>query len=115
MLTYQSPLTGSPPASEQQIRDAMRALRPQSPYTAYGQNHQDVVDATGGVNAETYGRAARRANTDYSLQQRQAERQLALSGLTNMATAERNQQELANTRLQQMTGVVSSLLGGLYG
>lgn len=115
MLTYKSPLTGSPPASEQQIRDAVQALRPKSPFEVYGQNHQEVLDATGGVNAETYGRAARRANTDYSLKQRQAERQLALAGLNQMASAERNQQDLANARLQQMTGVVSSLLGGLYG
>lgn len=114
MLTYNSPLQSGPPVNDQQMQAAMAGLRPKSPYGIYGQNHQDLLDAVGGANASSYARQARRANTEYSLQERQAARQLALAGLNQMATAERNQQDLATSRLQQMTGTVSGLLGGLF-
>jgi hypothetical protein len=114
MLNYSSPFNAPPPVSEQQLQAAMAGMRPKSPYGMYGQNHQDVLDALGGANASSFQRQAQRANDEFSMQERQAARQLALSGLNQMATTERNQQDLATSRLQQMTGTVSSLLGGLY-
>lgn len=85
-----------------------------SPYTAYGQSHQDAMDRLGGINAETYASAAERANDEYDAAQRQAQQQLALAGLQQMAQAQQNKNDLGNNRLQQMTGFASSLLGGLF-
>lgn len=114
MLNYSSPFTSGPVVSEQQRQAAMAGMQPKSPYGIYGQNHQDLMNSIGGVNAGEYSLAADRANAEQSMQQRQAARQLALAGLTNMSAAQRNEQDLQNSRLQQITGTVGSLLGGLF-
>ena len=68
----------------------------------------------GSVNAERYSREADRANSDYDLAQRDAEQQLVLAGLRQMADAQQNAQSVYNTRLQNLTGFAKGLLGGLF-
>lgn len=112
MLTYNTQLPFDQPAPNPQR--GMEAMQPRSPYGAFGSNHQDVLDYVGAMNAEKYGRAAESMNADYAAKQRAAQQGLALAGLQQMAQAQQNQQELSNSRLQQMTGFAGSLLGGLY-
>lgn len=101
---------------EQPVADTRPAgLTPTSPYgQAYGRNHQDVLNHAGAINADSYRRAAENVNNEYAAQQRAAQQGLALAGLQQMAQSQQNQQELANSRLNQMTGFAGSLLGGLY-
>lgn len=113
MLTYNTQLPFEAPVPEPQR--AMAAMKPRSPYTQFGQNHQDVLNYVGSLNADEYGRAAERVNNQYAAQQRDAQQGLALAGLQQMSQAQQNQQQLGTSRLQQMTGLYSNLLGGLLG
>lgn len=97
---------------EQPIADPRRAMAPKSPYA--GQNHQDVLNYVGSMNADAYRRAAENVNNDYAAQQRAAQQGLALAGLQQMAQAQQQGQDLSNNRLSQMTGFANSLLGGLF-
>lgn len=114
MLTYNTQLPSQPPVSPTARASVLAAMTAKSPYTAYGQSHQDAMDRLGSINAETYASAADRANDEYDAAQRQAQQQLALAGLQQMAQAQQNKNDLGNNRLQQMTGFASSLLGGLF-
>lgn len=109
MITYQSTLQDSPPASEQQRSAALSGLRIKSPYGAYGSSHQDVLNALGDRNAAEYDQAAYRANMDYQMKQQDSQRQLALAGLQQMNEAQQNDNSLINQRF----GNYASLLGGL--
>lgn len=113
MLTYKSTLGRQPPIREIDSAKAAKAMRTPV-YSAYTQNHRDVLDALGGIAASQYGVEAEKANADYGLAQLQAQRQLALSGLQQMAEAQQNQNNLTNTRLQNMVGFANDLLGGLF-
>lgn len=111
MLNYKTQLPFEQPISDTQPA----GLVPTSPYgRAYGRNHQDVLNYAGAMNADAYRRAAENVNNNYAAQQRAAQQGLALAGLQQMAQSQQNRQELANSRLNQMTGFASSLLGGLY-
>lgn len=110
MLTYNTQLPFEQPIPDPQR--AMAAMKPKSPYP--GQNHQDVLNYVGSMNADAYGRAAENVNNQYAAQQRAAQQGLALAGLQQMARAQQNQQDLSNSRLSQMTGFANSLLGGLF-
>jgi hypothetical protein len=112
MLTYNTQLPFEQPISD--IRQGMEAMKPRSPYTQFGQNHQDVLNYVGSMNADAYGRAAENVNNQYAAQQRAAQQGLALAGLQQMAQAQQQQQDLSNSRLSQMTGFANSLLGGLF-
>jgi hypothetical protein len=68
----------------------------------------------GDANAAGYDIEATKANTDYAMKQQEAERQLVLQGLQMMDRAQQNQNSVYNTRLQNMTGLASNLLGGLF-
>ena len=104
-LPYQQPVADTQPAG----------LTPKSPYAArYGRNHQDVLNYVGSMNADAYRRAAENVNNEYAARQRSAQQGLALAGLQQMAQAQQNQTDLANSRIQQMTGFANSLLGGLF-
>lgn len=112
MLTYNSSLQNNPPIDPDY--PAMDAVRKRSPFTAFRQNHQDVFSAMGARQATALELEAQKANTDYALQQQQAQRDLALAGLTNMSQAQQNQTNLDTARLQNMVGFANSLLGGLF-
>lgn len=113
MLTYRSTLTSNPPSREIDAASASQSMRTPV-YAAYNQNHRDVLAALGGDSAARFNMEAEKANSDYRLAQLQAQRQLALSGLQQMAEAQQNQNALANTRLQNMTGFAGGLLKGLF-
>lgn len=114
MLTYQSSLNNKPPVSDEYRARALTGLRAPSPFTAYTQTHGDVYRGLGAENAVDFDIAATKANTDYQMKQQDAQRQLALQGLQQMATAQQNEQDLTNNRLQMMYGTVGDLLKGLF-
>jgi hypothetical protein len=114
MLTYNSSLQNHLPYSPLQRNSALAALTVKSPYGKFGSTHQDILNAMGGRNAANFDVAATKANADYQLAQQEAQRQLALQGLQQMSNAQQNQNELTNTRLQNMYGVANNLLGGLF-
>ena len=82
----------------------------QTPFTRYGSTHDDVLRAQMGANNAQYALDKSRADNDYALKQQDAERQLVLQGLQQMGHAQQNQNSLMNTRL----GNVSGLLSGLF-
>jgi len=106
MLTYNSSFNPQSPYTPQQRADALAGLRMQSPYAAYGQNQQDILNAAGDANAAAFDIEASKT----SIARMQAQQQLALSGLQQMAQAESQQRQLANSRL----GMVNPLLQGLF-
>ena len=112
MLTYNSTLQNTPPITAGM--QAQATAMPRSPFTAFGKNHQDVLRSLYSANAANLDLQAQKTNTDYELAQQQAQRQLALSGLQQMAEAQQNQNALANRRLQSLIGVASPLLQGLF-
>ena len=85
-----------------------------SPYKAYGQNHMDVLGSLRDANAATFDIEQTKANTDYELKRQDAERQLVLQGLQQMASAQQNENAIKNSRMSNVNGVVSGLLGGLF-
>lgn len=104
-LPYQQPVSDTQPAG----------ITPVSPYgKKYGRNHQDVLNYVGSINADAYRRAAENVNDEYASRYRSTQQGLALAGLQQMAQSQQNQADLANSRLQQMTGFASGLLGGLF-
>jgi hypothetical protein len=114
MLTYNSSLQNKPPIDDAQRNQALDDLRRRSPYGAFGQNHQDVLNSLTDNAANTLNMEAYRANADYQMQQQRAQQQLILSGLQQQSEAEQNQRNLGNTRLQNMVGFTGNLLGGLF-
>ena len=103
MLTYNTTLPNIPPQSLQ-----LPKLEP--PYGKYGSTHQDMLNASMGRMNADYEIERQKANTDYSLKQQAAERQLVLQGLQQMGEAQQNQNALMNQRF----GNVSGLLSGLF-
>jgi len=103
MLTYNTTL---PFASPQ----GTPAPLPESPFTRYGSTHDDVLRAQMGVNNAAYNLEQSKLANDYALKQQDSERQLVLQGLQQMSQAQQNQNSLANSRL----GNVSGLLSGLF-
>jgi hypothetical protein len=63
-----------------------------------------------GVNNAAYNLEQSKLANDYALKQQDSERQLVLQGLQQMSQAQQNQNSLANSRL----GNVSGLLSGLF-
>lgn len=114
MLSYQGSLRSRLPVSEQSRAEAMAAMQQPSPYASLGQNHQDALSMLAGRARSALDMEAYRANADYQLRQQQAQAQLALAGLQQQAGAERDDQNLANSRLQSMVGFAGGLLGGLF-
>lgn len=109
MLTYNTTLQNSAPGSA-----PLDGLRLKSPYSKYGSNHQDILNSMGDAAAADYDVAQSKANAAYTLSQQDAQNQIALRGLRQMAEAQQNQQSLYNTRLQNMVGSANNLLGGLF-
>jgi len=103
MLTYNTTLPFSAP-------QGLPTPAPQSPFTRYGSTHDDMLRAQMGVNNAAYGIEQAKAENDYALKQQDAERQLVLQGLQQMSQAQQNQNSLANSRM----GNVSGLLSGLF-
>ena len=114
MLAYDTRLPEGTAIPQDMRAMAMRDLTARSPYAAYGQNHQDVLGYMGSAAADAYSRAADNANVQYAARQQAAQQGLALAGLQHMAQAKQSEQNLANSRLSQMTGFAGSLLGGLF-
>lgn len=80
----------------------------------YGQRHSDVYDASAYANAAEYDRSAEKTNTDYQLRQQEAQRNLVLRGLGEMAEEQQRQNDAANRRNSLVQGSASSFLGGLF-
>jgi hypothetical protein len=110
MLTYNTSLQDSSPGYA-----PLSGLRLQSPYSKYGSNHQDILNSMGDAAAADYDVAQSKSNAAYTLSQQEAQNQLALRGLNQMAEAQQNRSNVYNTRLQNMFGVANNLLGGLFG
>jgi len=114
MLQYQSQFNPPTPYTQQQRSDALAGLHMQSPYKAYGQNQQDILNAAGDANAASLDAAATKANSDFELQRLQAQQQLALTGLQQMSQGQQQQNQLATQRLGVANSFISPLLQGLF-
>lgn len=114
MLTYDSKFNPPSPYTQQQRSDALAGLQMRAPYRGYGQNQQDILDAAAGANAAGLDSAITKANTDFDLQKMQAQQQLALAGLQNMAQSQQQQNQLATQRLGVANSFVSPILQGLF-
>jgi hypothetical protein len=86
--------------------------RSASPLEAYGTNHADVLRSLSGADFDV---AAAKAAADYANQFQQSQQSTALSGLRQMNDEQSSQRSLYNTRLQNMMGMYSGLLSGLFG
>jgi|694.fasta_scaffold31901_4 hypothetical protein len=107
MLTYRTSFKPDAPGS---------APRPssQSPYKAYGANHQDVLDGLMGKSDADYAVAQGTINANHDLAKRTAENQLVLQGLQQMSQAQQNATDLGTRRFSALTGMFGGLLGGLF-
>jgi hypothetical protein len=85
--------------------------RSAKPLAAYGQNHADVLRSISGADLDV---AAAKAAADYANQFQQSQQSTALSGLRQMSSEQDNERSLYNTRLQNMMGLYSGLLSGLF-
>lgn len=113
MLSYNSQLQAAPPLSQDDLQRAMQGIRLKSPYQ-YPGAHQDVLAGLGDANAAQYGVSAEKMNSDFATRKLQAQRDLALSGLQQMATAQQQRADLSNARSAMGYGVVNNLLSGLF-
>jgi len=113
MLNYDSTLNAQPPVSSAQRQKAVRGMHIQSPY-GYSPQHQDLLNGLADQNAANYELGADEANATFGTRKLQAQRDLALTGLQQMAQAQNNQAELANARSGMGYGIVSNLLSGLF-
>lgn len=82
-----------------------------SPLAAYGRNHADVLRTLAGAD---YDVASAKAAADYANQFQQTQQSNALSGLRQLSSEQDNARSLYNTRLQNMIGMYSGLLSGLF-
>lgn len=76
----------------------------------YGNSYYDNFRSLAGRAMADYGVNAAQVGTDYDLARQEAEQSLALSGLTKMADAQQNEEQLRNAYL----GAVNPLLRGLF-
>lgn len=115
MLNYQGSIQNREPYTPSEQQAALADLGRRSPYVSFGRNHQDVLRAVGEREASGLAREMRRTNIDYALAQQQAQRDLALSGLTQASRMRQDEMNLDNQRLQTMVGGANTLLRGLFG
>lgn len=113
MLNYETTLQAQPPVSPAMRQKAVAGMHLKSPY-GYSPQHQDLLNGLADQNAANYEMGADRANSRFGVQKLQAQRDLALQGLQQMAQAQQNQAELANARSGMGYGIVSNLLSGLF-
>ena len=112
MLNYTTELQAQPPVSQSDMARAMKGLKIKSPY-GYSPQHQDLLNALGDQNAANYALEADKANSRFGVQKLQAQRDVALQGLQQLAQAQQQQADLANTRSGTSLNFASSLLSGL--
>lgn len=106
---YQTGIQNRPPQTDQLLQQMQQA---QSPW-AYNQNHQDVMAGLLQQRAVDMDRYAQQMQDSYAQQQQQASMQSALAGLEQLASDRQNRENLSNTRLQNMLGFQSQVLGNL--
>lgn len=111
-LSYQTQLPQFPAYPKKAL--ALEALTAGSPFSAYNQNHEDVMAGLGGANAAQFDIEATKASTDQQLRQQRAEQQLVLQGLQQMNDAQQNENSLASNRLQNSSSMLSGLIRSLY-
>jgi hypothetical protein len=107
MLTYRTSFKPDAPGS---------APRPssKSPYKAYGQNHQDVLDGLMGKSDADYAVAQSKLQSTNALAKQDAENKLVLQGLQQMSQARQNEMDLGTRRFSALTGMYGGILGGLF-
>lgn len=107
---YQTGIQNKPPQTDALLQQ-MQGM--QSPFTQYGQNHQDVMQGLMARRGVDMSRYAQQMQDRYATQQQQAEMQNALAGLQQLSQDRQNQTGLQNSRLQAMLGFQGDILGGL--
>lgn len=110
MFNFTTSLSSPPAYTDAQQAKALAGMRLRAPYAGYGRNQQDILNATGDANAASFGVATSKANSDIGLSRMQAQQQLALAGLQQLAQARQQRDQLATQRL----GVLNPLLGSLF-
>jgi hypothetical protein len=101
MIGYQTFVPATPPPLRQMADDAAGHLGA-SPYG--GQNHQDVYAALGASQIANLNSYARQAGQQFGNAAQAAQRNLALSGLSQMAQSQQQAQQLQNSRLNMLLG-----------
>jgi hypothetical protein len=97
MLQYNSNASFPTPAHQQAVQGM--ATQP-SPYA--GQNHQDIFRGLQQRGAVDLSRYAQQKQDEYESAASNAQRELALSGLTMMGRARDNAQDMQGSRLQML-------------
>lgn len=113
MLSYNTNLQAAPPLSQQDLQNAMRGIKLRSPW-GYPANHQDALNGLTDAAAAQYGLKAEQQNADFEARKLQAQRDVALSGLQQMSTAQQQRNDLANAQSAMGYGIVNNLLSGLF-
>ena len=104
-FSYYTNQPNKPPQALSGLRDM--------PVQGYGQNFDDNYGKLAQQNALGYDIDVAKAQDAYLEKRNQQERESVLGGLQLLAEGQKQQQSLANDRLQQMTGL-AGMLGGLY-
>lgn len=86
----------------------------QSPYTAYPQSHQDVLNALLQNNMAQNDLETARRHTDVGQQAKQFANQYQLQALQNQMAAQDHQNNLLQTRLNGVYGPAGNILQGLF-
>lgn len=97
MVNYQSFAQFPTPPYQQSAAEMGGA---QSPYA--GQNHQDVFNTQMQARAVDMGRYAQQKQDEYESAASQAERELALAGLSQMYQARGNERDLQTGRMRML-------------
>lgn len=91
----------------------LTSAMPDAPYSYPGAFSDAYNSLRSGYEANM-AMANRDAQMEFDNKSLRAQRDLALSGLSNLAQAEQNQNQLRNTRSGQQSGLVNSILSGLF-
>jgi hypothetical protein len=113
VITYNSSLRRAPPITDAMRASAKEDMLRKSPFR-YPSQHQDILSALGQENYNNYLHAGEKANTEYELAQQNAQNELSLTGLRQMAEAQQQQQQLSSSRAGAAMSAYNGLLSGLF-
>ena len=113
MYSYNTSVPVGPAVPAHERQAALQGLAATPPISMPG-SHGDVYANLSQKAATDYDRAVQVADADYMSKAMDMRNQMALRGMQQLAQQRANQQALANSRLSNGAGAVSSLLSGLF-
>ena len=122
MLSYDTGIKNNPPVTPGMQQQALAGLAAQGGVLQYPGSASDVYNARAMAAGLDYERAAATSNNEYLANAQKAQQSTALSGLQQMATAQQNANNLANSQqsmkldyLGKLSGGLNGILGNLFG